>query len=110
MSIKLSRRDALKRGLQIPLGAGVLLGLGACGNGRKQSHVTACADPSQLSEGEASMRAATHYTETSPDPQKMCGGCAYFDSAQAKAGCAACQILRGQVTAQGNCDSWSARA
>jgi hypothetical protein len=107
MTEKLTRRAAMIRCLQIPLGAGALLALGACGNDSKRSHVTACADPSQLSEGEASMRASTHYTETSPDPQKVCAGCAFFKGAEAHGGCAPCDILHGQVNAQGHCDSWS---
>lgn len=109
MTTKLSRRAALTRCLQFPFGAGMLIGLGAC-RGSKRSHVTACADPSLLSDSQASMRAATHYTETSPDPRQTCEGCAYFKSVEANAGCARCDILHGQVNAQGHCDSWSARA
>jgi High potential iron-sulfur protein len=107
MTERITRRAALMHCLQIPVGASVLLGLGACGNGAQRSHVTACADPSQLSEGEASMRASTHYTEASPDPQKVCAGCAFFRGAEGQGGCAPCDILHGQVNAQGHCESWS---
>jgi hypothetical protein len=66
-----------------------------------------CSDPARLSDAESSLRASLHYTEQSSQAAQVCGGCAFFESAQQDA-CANCTILNGSVNPKGHCDSWSA--
>jgi len=107
----ISRRALLTRGMQIPVGGAVLFGLSACGgSGSAPQQASAACGNSSLSDGETAMRGSVHYTDNSPNPQQACGGCAFFHMSEAQGGCAQCDILHGQVSEKGHCDSWSARA
>ena len=118
MAENLSRRTILLRALQVPACGALLWGLAGCGAGAGGSasgnagggSQTVCADPQKLSDDEQSMRAAAHYNETSPDPQKVCAGCAFFGAAQSPGACGQCEMFHGPVNSHGHCDSWSAKS
>lgn len=67
-----------------------------------------CGHPDELSDGEQSMRQSLEYTEHAADENKACRGCGYFKAA-ATGACGQCLILNGTVSAQGHCDSWTAK-
>jgi len=100
----LSRRGLLKQMIRWPA-VGSLLALGACA----KSTGLVCADADKLAAGDASLRNSLHYTENSPDSQKVCSACGFF-AAGTPAGCGQCQMLKGPVNANGRCDSWSAKS
>lgn len=105
MNKKISRRTVLLRGLQIPVGGSVLLGLGACGS---DGGTQVCADPNQMTSAEESVRRTLKYTETSADPAKVCAGCAFFHAPKETGGCGSCEMFGGKpVNPAGHCDSWS---
>ena len=103
-----TRRDVLRHGVHLSLGGATLLGLGACGKSDNQSLV--CNEPGQLSDSEMSMRTSLGYADVSPNPAETCGGCQYFTAQGSGAGCGSCQLLPGQVSSEGRCNSWSAKA
>jgi hypothetical protein len=89
----LTRRKILSGAVQISVGGAVLLTAAACGDsGSKQA--AACVDPDKLSSGEKSLRASLHYVSKSPDTQKTCSGCSFWEGKADKAGCGDCKILR----------------
>jgi len=97
----------LRRRLLIrAMACGATLTIGACGNSDKPA---ACADPEKMSPSEKSLRDAQHYVERSPDPAKVCGGCAFFSAAEGAGDCGRCQIFNGPANAKGHCGSWAAR-
>ena len=111
MDKKISRRTILKRGLQIPLGGSVLFGLAACGNDSDSSTAMVCADPNMMTSAEESVRRTLKYTELSPDPSKVCTGCAFFHVPAQVGGCGTCEMFAGKpVNPGGHCDSWSVDA
>lgn len=114
MSDKISRRAVLMRGLQIPVGGALLFGLGGCGGGGERAAVAAgegvCADPNVLSDADLGTRGSLNYTETSPDPAKVCGGCAFFHAPAAGGDCGTCDMFSGgPVNSRGHCSSWNAK-
>jgi hypothetical protein len=111
MDKKISRRAILKRGLQIPLGGSVLLGLVACGNDGDSSTAMVCADPSMMTSAQESVRRTLKYTEVSPDPSSVCSGCVFFHAPAQEGGCGSCEMFNGNpVNPGGHCDSWSVDA
>ena len=106
---KISRRTALLRCIQIPIGGSILLGLAACGS--KESNSMVCADPNTMTSAEESVRRTLKYTETSSDPAKTCSDCEFFHAAQETGGCGTCEMFGGKpVNPGGHCDSWSVDA
>ena len=108
MDKKISRRTILKRGLQIPLGSSVLLGLAACGSDSDSSSAMVCADPNMMTSAEESVRRTLKYTEASPDPAAVCASCAFYHAPTQVGGCGSCEMFGGNpVNPGGHCDSWS---
>lgn len=106
---KISRRTVLLRAVQIPVGGSILLGLSACGS--DGSSAMLCADPSQMTSAEESVRRTLRYMEISPDPAKVCSGCDFFHAATETNGCGTCEMFAGNpVNPGGFCDSWSVDA
>lgn len=98
---RFSRRALLVHACQVIPSAATLLLVGGCGNRTK-----VCADPKQLSVAENSLRAAAQFTEESPDPEKVCAGCAFFHPSADLAQCGHCDIFNGSTNAGGYCVSW----
>lgn len=110
MNDRMTRRVALLRALQLPLGGVALLSLNGCGadSSAQKNAEKVCADPQTLTAAELSMRNSLSYVEGSPNPQQICAGCAYFHAATES--CGTCDMFnRGAVSSQGHCSSWSAR-
>lgn len=105
MTNKISRRTVIRRGIQISVGGASLLALNACGGSNDGQF--SCVDPEEMSEGEKSMRVSLNYSDTSPNAEESCKGCAFFAAGEASGGCGACELLGGQVSADGRCNSWS---
>lgn len=110
MSNKISRRTILLRGIQVPIGGFLALGLSACGGndsaGKAAGNV--CADLDAMTDGERSSRRSLDYQEISPQPGEVCADCAFYHAAEA---CGTCDMFNGgPVNPKGRCDSWSAKA
>lgn len=105
---KISRRSVLRHGMHFSLGGAAVLGLGACGESDSPQFV--CNEPGQLSNSEKSMRSSLGYADVSPKPGEVCGGCEYFAAETSGGGCGSCELLPGQVSSKGRCDSWSAKS
>jgi len=109
MEKKITRRTALIRCLQIPVGGSVLLGLAACGS--KSETAMVCADPKLMTSAEESVRRTLKYTEKSSDPSKICSGCDFYHAPAEAGGCGTCEMFGGKaVNPDGHCDSWSVDA
>jgi len=109
MDNKISRRTFLVRAVQVPVGGGALLGLSACGSDGGSAML--CADPSQMTSAEESVRRTLKYTENSPDSARVCADCEFFHAANEAGGCGSCEMFAGgPVNPGGHCDSWSVDA
>lgn len=110
MNNKLTRRAVLVRAIQLPVGAGLALGLSACGSesGSGEKTGLVCADPSALTSAEQSVRRTLNYKEVSADPAKVCSGCEFYRAPKDGSGCGTCEMYSGgPVNPGGHCDSWS---
>jgi hypothetical protein len=97
----------LRRRLVIrAMACAAVLTISACDKSDKSA---ACADSEKMSPSEKSLREVQHYVEQSPDPAKVCGGCAFFSAAEGAVNCGRCQIFNGPANAKGHCTSWAAR-
>lgn len=106
MEKKISRRTVLLRGLQIPIGGSILLGLSACGGDSRNTII--CADPNMMTSAEESVRRTLKYTEISPHSDKTCSSCEFFYAGAEGSGCGTCEMFGGKpVNPEGYCDSWS---
>jgi hypothetical protein len=62
----------------------------------------ACVEPET-----ESLRTSLSYTSQTPDPEKPCRKCSFFEP-QDSGSCGGCQMLSGSpVDAEGHCVSWS---
>ncbi len=107
----ITRRQLLVRGLQLPVGGALLIGLGGCGGSDSGSIASAavCADPDAMTSGERALRASMNYTEKSTNPQQVCAGCAFFHAGEGQ--CGTCDMFTGgPANRDGRCDSWSSAA
>lgn len=103
--LSLTRRTLLARACQVPAATLLVLTSGCVDKKRAAS----CADPTQLSDSDNSLRTSLQYTDHPPDPTKACGGCAYFQSSGETTECGQCVILNGAVAVKGHCTSWTAK-
>jgi hypothetical protein len=120
MTTRLTRREILLRGLHLPVGGAVLLGLQACnggndGSGSSRTASTAaggeCVADTKVSEADQSSRASMGYVHESTNPSQKCAGCAFFHEAEGGGGCGTCDVLsKGPVNPNGHCNAWSARS
>jgi hypothetical protein len=99
----LSRREWLANTLQLSLTGTLYLMASGC----QRRDMLVCSDSTRLTDAENSLRASLHYTEESPQSDKVCALCAFFERATGQ-GCGNCKLLRGPVNPRGHCDSWSA--
>lgn len=93
------RRRFLMLAASAPLAA---LGLGAT------AQAAACYDPTALPVSQKSRRRALGYVDTSTDPVKKCGACAFFTATTPS--CGKCALFSGgPVEAGGVCKSFAPR-
>lgn len=105
---KLTRRAVLQHGIRGSLGGWALLGLGACGE--SDDRQVACNQAGELSTSEISVRTSLGYDDVSPNSGEVCGGCEYFSAGGAGGDCGSCELLPGQVSRAGRCNSWSPKS
>lgn len=76
--------------------------------GRASAQAPACFNPDALPAGQKSLRRSLGFELQSRDPQKNCGGCAYYTP---KAdGCGTCVLFSGgPVAVKSVCRNWSKR-
>lgn len=68
----------------------------------------AVCDVSKLDPAALGPRNALGYKEASPDPARVCEGCALFIADIG--GCAGCKLFKGPVAPKGTCNSFAPRA
>jgi hypothetical protein len=85
-------------------GAAALAGAGVLG-GCKRSETC---PPSPLSAEDKKLRDTLHYSDHSPDPDKLCNACQQY-VANADADCGGCKLLKGPIHPAGYCSAFSAR-
>ena len=112
MDKKITRRTALLRCIQLPIGGSVLLGLAACGNDSSDSvSAMLCADPNKMTSAQESVRRTLKYVEASADPAKTCKDCVFFQAGPEAGGCGSCEMFDlAPANPGGHCDSWSVDA
>ena len=91
MTVGFSRRRLLRRFVAATLG-GLSL---ATVTSRAAAPGKVCADLDAMDSGARSMRSSLNYTESSPEADKTCLACAFFQPAAE--GCGTCQIFSGAV-------------
>jgi hypothetical protein len=64
--------------------------------------------PSPLSPEDAKLRETLHYTDHSPDPQKLCNGCQQY-LPNTDADCGGCKLMKGPIHPAGSCTLFSAK-
>ena len=121
-----SRRNFIQR-LSLLGSAGAFLA--ACGGDEAQSTTdpaaapgdaatsTAAADPcddlSALSEADrqqaVQMRQTLGYVSETPDEDKRCDNCQFWQVPEGTAPCGGCQLIKGPIHPAGYCNSWAAR-
>jgi hypothetical protein len=63
--------------------------------------------PSALSPEDLKLRETLHYTDHSPDPQKLCNGCQQY-LPNTSADCGGCKLMKGLIHPAGYCAAFSA--
>lgn len=97
-----SRRALFGLAAMAPLAIGAAAASARAGN----LQATPCFDPNALPASQKGMRRSLNFKVVSPDPAKMCGGCAFYF--QPSGNCGKCQLLTGgPVAANSVCDSWA---
>ncbi|HEY6880664.1 MAG TPA: high-potential iron-sulfur protein [Polyangiales bacterium] len=99
----LNRRETIRLLVVTPLMAA---GLSACG---KKSEPDSCSDVSALSDGEKSARSALQYTDKSPQADKHCDVCNFYQPAGDPAACGGCQLVKGPIHPKGYCTAFAAK-
>lgn len=105
---KMGRREAAKRALMV-LGAAAVApsALAACGSDEEAG--LSCSNTAALTPAELTTRQSQHYTDHSTHADKRCNNCRFY-TAGAPNACGECQVIRGPIHPEGNCDLWAAQA
>jgi hypothetical protein len=101
---QITRRAALRLFAAAPVAAAVL---SACG---KKDEPDSCQDVSALSDSEKSGRAALQYSDKSPQPDKLCSGCNFWQPPSEPSKCGGCQLVRGPIHPKGYCTAFAPKA
>jgi hypothetical protein len=88
------------------LWCGAALGAGALSPACKRKETCA---PSPLTAEDAKLRETLHYTDRSPDPDKLCNGCQQY-LPNTDADCGGCKLLKGLIHPAGYCAAFSAKS
>jgi hypothetical protein len=94
---RLDRRRWLLSGVV----AGTAILTGAC---KKRSETC---PPAELAPEDTKVREALHYTDHSPDPQKLCEGCQQYVP-NTDADCGGCKLMKGPIHPAGYCNAFVA--
>jgi hypothetical protein len=101
---QLSRRATLRLLVVAPMAASVL---SACG---KKTEPDSCQDVSALSDAEKTGRSALQYTDKSPQADKHCDICNFWQPASDPAQCGGCQLVKGPIHPKGYCTAFAPKA
>jgi hypothetical protein len=117
---KMDRRAFLCRmGTAGLAGAGLMLGLAACGGGEDQSQgqgsqeaasttpADPCSDLSGLSPEEIATRDTFKYQKKADDPAKVCTKCNFWQPPAEGSPCGTCTLVKGPIHPEGTCISWA---
>jgi len=96
-----SRREFLQHITLIGGAATALVALGRCT--KKEAN---CEDTSGLSESDKAIRTTLKYVDKSPDSNKQCRTCNFFQAAAQENVCGGCTLVKGPINPAGNCTSW----
>jgi hypothetical protein len=122
----ISRRSFLRRLSllgAVSIGAGSVLS--ACGGGSENADADGgdmdtgetepmaddsftCTDTSGLTEQELATRQNLGYVDESPNPEKLCSNCQFYQPA-AEGQCGGCTLIKGPIHPDGYCNSWVAK-
>ena len=117
---KMGRRSFLRQaGVAGLMGAGMVLGLTACGGDKKSEEAAKsaaaakpagdpCSDLSGLTADERATRTTFQYKEVSDDPAKVCTNCNFWQAPAAGQSCGGCTLVKGPIHPGGGCISWVA--
>jgi len=100
---KIKTERLTRRGLLLAAAAG-----GAWASVSAAMATPQCFDPATLTPEQKKMRTALAFVPASPDPEKTCGGCAFFVEADLS-DCGVCRVLNGPVETRSHCSSWAPR-
>ncbi|HEY6878947.1 MAG TPA: high-potential iron-sulfur protein [Polyangiales bacterium] len=64
---------------------------------------------SALNDGEKSARAALQYADKSPQADKHCDICNFYQAASDPAACGGCQLVKGPIHPKGYCTAFAAK-
>jgi len=101
---QLTRRATLRLLAAVPVAASVL---SACG---KKTEPDSCQDVGALSEAEKTGRSALQYTDKSPQGDKRCDNCNFWQPPSDPAQCGGCQLVKGPIHPKGYCTAYAAKA
>jgi len=122
----ISRRSFLQRMSllgAVSIGTGSMLS--ACGGGSENADADggdmdggetdaaasadfSCTDTSGLTEQELATRENLGYVDESPDPEKLCSNCQFYQPA-GEGECGGCTLIKGPIHPDGYCNSWVAK-
>jgi hypothetical protein len=100
---QLTRRATLRLLVAAPMAASVL---SACG---KKTEPDSCQDVSALSDAEKTGRSALQYTDKSPQADKLCSACNFWQPPTDPAQCGGCQLVKGPIHPKGYCTAFAAK-
>ena len=100
----LNRRETIRLLTVTPL---IAIGLSASG---KKSEPDSCSDLTGLTDGDKTARAALQYTDKSPQPDKRCDLCQYYQAKSDPAACGGCQLVKGPIHPKGYCTAFAAKS
>lgn len=101
---RLSRRTTLRLLVVVPVASGVLA---ACG---KKTEPDSCQDVSGLGDAEKMSRNALQYTDKSPQKDKYCSICNFWQAPGDPAQCGGCQLVKGPIHPKGFCTAFAPKA
>lgn len=114
----MDRREFFRRvGAAALAGAGLALGLAACGGGDKgnaestsaatsKPAVDPCSDLSGLTQDELATRTTFQYKAVAADPAKVCTKCNFWHAPEGGSPCGTCTLVKGPIEPAGGCMSW----
>lgn len=65
-----------------------------------------CDNTKGLKPEEIELRKSLKYTDTSPDPQKLCKNCALYVPPAKPNTCGGCTLIKGPIHPDGWCSAW----
>ena len=103
MGDSITRRATLKLLVAVPLAAAVV---SACG---KKTEPDSCQDLAGVSDADKATRSALQYTDRSPEKDRRCTACTYWQAPKDVAECGGCQLIKGPIHPAGFCTAFAVK-